>query len=265
VLASTTSDLYHTLTKELIDAGGYTTIISEPSQNYIIAVPSEDVISSICLVAHIDTVRSMHDEPVNLIIQRHKVTNRSGVLGADDRAGVFAILEIIKLSEVKPIVIFTNFEESGGKGVKALIRDKKLEPYLSSIDLFIELDRQGHNDWVYYYANQHRELREWIEYYGYIEARGSYSDVFDLSIAYHIPHFNLSVGYYGQHSDEEYLDLQSLAICIDNVGEMLMEGAPRVKLTSKNFIREYKQFPLRRAQSQWQSQDGLSGVHTFLF
>ena len=70
----------------------------------------------IALVAHLDTV---HRTPVRDLYydQSKGVLWSPEGIGADDRAGVFAILNIIK-SGLKPSVIFTKDEEQGGNEIE---------------------------------------------------------------------------------------------------------------------------------------------------
>jgi putative aminopeptidase FrvX len=67
-------------------------------------------------------------------------------LGADDRAGVFAIIKILQ-SGLRPHIIFTTDEETGGYGAKALTSNAC--PF-QDVRYFIELDRQGALDCVFY-------------------------------------------------------------------------------------------------------------------
>ena len=95
--------------------------------NYIFAVPKK-ASNHIMLVSHMDTVKR---GKVKLIENNGIVTNAHGVLGADDRAGVFAILEIankcIKGGQPLPYLLFTNYEECGGLGVKQFCKDRIAE------------------------------------------------------------------------------------------------------------------------------------------
>ena len=67
-------------------------------------------------------------------------------LGADDRAGVFAIIQIIKKG-LRPHIIFTTDEESGAWGATALSKEQC--PF-EDLRYVIELDRRGSNDCVFY-------------------------------------------------------------------------------------------------------------------
>ena len=72
----------------------------------------------IMLVAHLDTV--FKQPPKNIYYDKEEgvIWSPQG-LGADDRAGVFAICQIIKAG-LRPHIIFTTDEEVGGLGARAL-------------------------------------------------------------------------------------------------------------------------------------------------
>lgn len=180
--------------------------------------------SPICLVAHVDTVSF---GTLNMVLKwnRNVIRNTEGILGADDRAGVFAILEIVESAKKSglpmPSVIFTNYEESGGRGVKELIKSKVFDT--SNTKLFVELDRKGSNEYVYYTSSLPREVKDYVESFGYIQKDGSYSDIMDLAFEYHIPAVNLSIGYYSQHTQFETLHYDEMFLNINRVKDMLKD------------------------------------------
>lgn len=185
--------------------------------NYIFAVPKQ-ASNHIMLVSHMDTVK--RSSKVKLIDNNGVITNANGVLGADDRAGVFAILEIanrcIKNKGPLPYLLFTNYEECGGLGVRRFCKDKIDVNVIPDIYLMIELDRRGINDAVYY-SEPEAALKPIIESVGYKEAWGSYSDVSTLSDFNDIAHVNLSIGYFNEHTKNEMLVSQIVWYAIDNV------------------------------------------------
>lgn len=181
--------------------------------------------SNICLVAHMDTVRTK--KKVRLKYDGQKVTNKNGILGADDRAGIYAVYEIarkcIDNGVELPSILITNHEEIGGIGVKSFIDDKN---EVSHIELFIEMDRQGLNDYVFYNSVSKGccGLAELLEENHFVEAIGSYSDIYDLSKAYNIPSVNISTGYFNEHTKREYLMLNYLELNINRVFNIVNVG-----------------------------------------
>jgi len=74
----------------------------------------------IMLVAHLDTVFKTH--PIHIYLDRqYNVMWSPEGLGADDRAGVFAIIKIIQAG-YRPHICLTTDEECGGIGASALIK-----------------------------------------------------------------------------------------------------------------------------------------------
>ena len=75
----------------------------------------------VCLVAHLDTVEKK--PPSDIFYDKEQgVMWSPQLLGADDRAGVYAIIQIIEAG-YKPHVIFTTDEEIGALGAQKLIED----------------------------------------------------------------------------------------------------------------------------------------------
>ena len=110
------------------------------TKDYLVAIGDIPV----ALVAHLDTV---YRTPVSNLYydQRKGVLWSPDGLGADDRAGIFAVLKILQ-DGYRPSVIFTTDEEKGGVGASALAMNPCPIPNLKYM---IELDRRGSNDCVF--------------------------------------------------------------------------------------------------------------------
>ncbi len=97
--------------------------------NIYIDVKGDDKRSGALLLnAHIDTVK--HDKPIKPIIKNGIITSdKKTILGADNKAGVAVIMELLKIIKEKPFphppiqVIFTVQEETGLKGSKNIRRN----------------------------------------------------------------------------------------------------------------------------------------------
>lgn len=169
--------------------------------------------NGILLVAHLDTItrcnspRNKKPRPFNLCESNGLLFAENSVLGADDRAGVYAIKKILE-SVPECSVLFTNFEEAGGIGVKTFIKDHPMA--LLEHTLFIEIDRRGIDQFTHYMPDIDPNLEDIANTFNFNYEIGSYSDVSDLSKHYKIPHINLSAGYYNEHSAKEYLDYKTL-------------------------------------------------------
>lgn len=181
-------------------------------KNYIVACGDIPV----ALVAHLDTV---FDEPPREVFYdiRKGVCWSPDGLGADDRAGVFAILNIIQRG-LRPHVIFTMGEEVGGIGAQALA-----ENYLFKELLYmIELDRQGENDMVFYQCYCPAFI-SYVGKFGFLEKLGSYSDISFLMDKWRTCGVNLSIGYKDEHSYGELLYVDAMFATINKVIEMLKD------------------------------------------
>ncbi len=185
--------------------------------------------SNICLVAHCDTVERAKNVKLN-IVQTDDTYHCNGksALGADDRAGVYAIANIYNKIINKPHIILTFEEEIGGRGIKQFIQDHDQMPF--NVDFFIELDRRGNNDYIDYSGRLPKEIAIWVESFGWEYNFGTYSDVADLTRAYDIPHMNLSIGYYNQHTNREYVVISEVETIIERVIKMLESSMPEFKL-----------------------------------
>ena len=172
------------------------------------------------LVAHLDTVHKlpaydMYHDPFK------KVFWSPYGIGADDRAGVFGILEILKLG-YRPSVIFCCQEESGGIGAAHLVTDYP-EP-VSKLKYLVELDRQGKDDSVFYRCDN-KEFENMINKFGFQTSLGSFSDISILAPAWGIAAVNLSIGYYNEHSLEEIWRYAETMETIEKVCKILEYAA----------------------------------------
>ena len=177
----------------------------------------------ICLVAHMDTVFKM--SPFDIYFDREKgVLWSPEGLGADDRAGVFAILKILqflgKENKKKPSIIFTCNEESGCIGASQLILDYQDSPM--KLKYIIQLDRRGIDDCVFY-DNDNKEFIKFISEYGFTENWGTFSDISVICPTWGIAGVNLSVGYEDEHLEIETLHVEPLYSTIAKVYKMILE------------------------------------------
>ena len=176
----------------------------------------------ICLVAHLDTVFD------NSICLNKSVfyDREQGVLwspdgaGFDDRAGIFAIVKILQ-SGLRPHIILCCDEEVGGKGAAAVTKSYPFGlPF--SCNYFIELDRAGYDDMVFYNCNN-PEFTSYVKKFGFIEQFGSFTDISILCPHFKIAGVNLSIGYELEHSTSEFLYLKGLFRTVTKVKKMLQE------------------------------------------
>jgi hypothetical protein len=186
-------------------------------------IPKETV-RKVCLVAHIDTV---HDEPMGpkrLVRENGIITSPHG-LGADDRAGVWAGLYVYNTSapDLQPYLLLCDQEERHGIGAREaatrfgdIIRSDR-------ITYFIEIDRRGRNEAVFY-SEEPAKFRNYVKSFGFIESRGSFSDISILGPAAGKCAVNVSAGYYKAHTLDESLNIAELMETVDKVKLMLQDN-----------------------------------------
>ncbi len=205
--------------------------------------------SDVLLIAHTDTV----NKPPEYVFHdtRKNVLFAPGGLGADDRAGVYAILSIIKTHKCD--VLFTSGEESGGIGARAFVKDY---PANLGYKMGIQLDRRGRNDAVFY-DNDSEKFHEYIYGYGFKEAHGSFSDISIIGPRWEFNTVNLSVGYRNEHTGHEHLYVDELYATIAKVKNMLSNPIP---------VFEYVEYTSTWAGTSWYRGSGglLDGGYKYL-
>lgn len=172
----------------------------------------------IALVAHLDTVFKNPPNEIYYDKEKNVMWSPDG-LGADDRAGVFAILKIIQTG-YRPTIIFTTDEEIGGVGAEKLTYDYPEAPW--KINYIIELDRCGVDDCVFYDCDN-KKFISYVESFGFKEQFGSFSDISEICPAWGVAGVNLSIGYQNEHSVIETLNITNWKATIHKVCTMLRE------------------------------------------
>ena len=191
----------------------------------------------VALVAHLDTVFA--EPPKNIYYDERKgvIWSPDG-LGADDRAGVFAILKIVKHG-LRPHIIFTTDEEKGGLGAAQLTTVEKTHPF-KKLKYIIQLDRRGVNDCVFYDCDNKKFIK-YIESFGFVEEIGSFSDISILCPAWKVAGVNLSIGYEDEHSFTETLHVNAMLATIKTVINMLRvaDTAPSFKFIPAKWYEKF--------------------------
>lgn len=213
------------------------------TKDYIVAIG--DI--PIALIAHMDTV---FKTPVSDLYydQRKGVLWSPDGLGADDRAGIFAIIKILQ-DGLRPSIILTTGEEDGGVGACALATAYPDCP-IPGLKYMIELDRRGSNDCVFYdcYCP---EFVDYVESFGFCERWGSFTDISFLMPEWEIVGVNLSVGYEDEHTHIEILNIGPLFDTIQKVKKMLQETN----------IPDFKYDELTVSNSIWWRKADIYGQH----
>lgn len=169
-------------------------------------------------------------------------------LGADDRAGVWGIWKIYNTmpKTLRPALLFTDGEESGCIGARDAI--KEWAELLGTAMCFIELDRKGHNDAVYY-NTEPEAWRKVFSRHGFKTTTGTTSDVSVLGRETNVCTVNLSIGYMDHHRPHEHL-YATVAESITSKVERIIRELTAMKTQWTN-----KKAPVKPAQKNYDYDD----------
>jgi hypothetical protein len=128
-----------------------------------------------------------------------------GGLGADDRSGVAMAVRLLHDGH-RPHIFFPSGEESGLMGTRTFI--KNFDPTKLKINFMFQFDRQGNTDIVNYDDVSKELVNHFTQKHFVYTDMCSFTDIKDLMPFFGVSGVNFSVGYTGQHSAHEVLDLQ---------------------------------------------------------
>ena len=164
------------------------------------------------------------DNKTNIRLYRDKDKKCQTSLGADDKNGIWVILQLLQLGKEINFA-FCHSEEIGGAGSTQIVEDEELGEFIANCKYGIIIDRRNAHDIIGYGNSYCMGLDDRLESfakergYGYKCAHGSISDADRFSKI--IECVNLSCGYYEPHLSSEYTNLNelwnTLQFCIDMV------------------------------------------------
>ncbi len=199
----------------------FTTIRSpkEASSKWTLLMP-KDILPSAkipILIAHTDLHPNLkHPTVDNLEYENDQFTCPTG-LGADDRAGIFAITQLIPHMSYMPFaVLFPDEEEVGLKGSYAFIRSRSYTEIDKHASMYISIDRRrnknGSASLATYGVNNDALNKKVGKLLSRDVIRGSSTDCRALAAAstHKVPCFNLSCGYDKEHTKDEILYFKEL-------------------------------------------------------
>lgn len=177
----------------------------------------------VALCAHMDTI---FDHPPTEIFwdKEQQVILGNYGLGADDRVGIYAIMNLLSAG-YRPTIILTTDEESGNIGAQVIIRLITKVPI--ELKYIIQLDRRGEKDCVFYDC-WNEEFMDYVINFGFDINFGSYSDISSICPAWGVAGVNLSIGYKDEHTFRERLYVNHMLATIEKVKSML-DDADNVK------------------------------------
>ena len=206
----------------------------------------------VLLVAHLDTVHKGKPELVCYDSEQEILWSPSG-LGADDRAGVYAAMQLSKQFNVD--VLFTHGEESGGKGASAFIRDYPSN--LARYKMLIQLDRRGSHDAVFY-CNRAEDFHAYITDAGFVKAYGSFSDISIIAPVWRVNAVNLSIGFISEHTLYEHLKLAWMRNTMVKLVNLFAEPIPSFEYKEADY-KTYYSNDRKYTASDWDDIDDICG------
>lgn len=180
-----------------------------------------DIENKPLLSAHMDTVQDSMDSKLAPFIDirgSSRILSGYGVIGGDDKCGLYLILSLLKYEKFN--FLFTVQEEEGGKGSSDFIEQNNIK----NIPYGLVLDRRGSSDIICDF-NEYgtKELEDALievgRVFSYKSSYGTFSDADYISKQ--ISCANLSVGYYSPHSKDEYVILDDLEVAQEYIHEIL--------------------------------------------
>lgn len=162
------------------------------------------------LNAHMDSVQGVMQFPSDMKFQRSdkgQIFKGDYCLGADDKVGLYIALNYLR-DNPNTNFLFTQGEETGLLGVTDWVRNYSKS--LDRVTFGLTLDRRGAGDILCtqnsYGTQEFEDILAEVSAtggHGFTPARGTCSDADKLSN--YISCANLSVGYYGAHTQSEYV------------------------------------------------------------
>lgn len=164
-----------------------------------------------------------------LRLNKNTMHEKRRCLGADDRAGIFAILEIAKELDASemPNILLLNDEEIGCVGARDFILEQNKKdklPFEIKNNFMIEFDRRG--DDVVFYDTDSKEFQDLMKTaFNRDSAIGSSSDIRQFQGAWKINSANVAVGYSNEHTKNEHIVLETLFETIKQAVELFKNKA----------------------------------------
>lgn len=183
-----------------------------------------------CVAAHLDEIHNPCEREVVIegdrIFTVDRLWNRVGC-GADDKNGIWIILNLLHSEPVLKVAMFVQEERAWGiagcRGAHAC--DMK---WFDNVKYILECDRKGASDVVFIgKAETHLCDPDFIPHalldkYGYEMVRGGKTDVVELKMrGLKIPVCNIGCGYYDAHWNSEYTLFPELQNCLNFVMEVI--------------------------------------------
>ena len=183
-----------------------------------------------CVAAHLDEIHSpCQRETVidgDIIYTVDRLWNRVGC-GADDKNGLWVIMNLLYSEPVLKVALFVQEERDGElAGCRgASVCDLS---FFSDVEYVLECDRKGASDVVNVGKGETSLCdsgfipEHLLHKYGYGMVKGGKTDVVELKMrGLKIPVCNISCGYYNAHKNSEYTKFSELQNCLDFIKDII--------------------------------------------
>ena len=183
-----------------------------------------------CVAAHLDEIHAPCQREVvvegDIIYTVNELWNRVGC-GADDKNGLWIVLNLLQTEPILKVALFVQEERDGDlagcRGARACALS-----FFDNVKYIIECDRKGASDVVCIgkgdieLCNPDFISQPILQKYGYEMVEGGKTDVVELKMrGLNIPVCNVSCGYYNAHKNSEYTRFSELKNCLDFVKSFL--------------------------------------------
>lgn len=179
-----------------------------------------------CVAAHLDEIHSPCEREVvveeDRIFTVDRLWNRVGC-GADDKNGLWVVMNLLLTEPVLKAVLFVQEERSGETGGCRGAGACDLS-FFDDVKYILECDRKGASDVVSIGKDGIKLCdadfipQTLLDKYDYKMVKGGKTDVVELKMrGLKIPVCNISCGYYNAHKNSEYSIFSDLQNCLDFV------------------------------------------------
>lgn len=182
--------------------------------------------NSVLLVAHADSV--WDDKEIKLGQTDHRLfsVNEKSGCRADDRCGITMLWKLRNLGHA---LLIPDGEEKHGQGSEFLMGQEDWRKEINKHQFAIQMDRMNDAD-LAFYGVASNQFKDWCEkqFKGYKRLHGMWTDICNLCSEYRhktdcLDGVNISVGYYRQHTTEEYVELsewhRTLSLLYENLSK----------------------------------------------
>jgi hypothetical protein len=204
--------------------------------------------SDVMFTSHLDTATSANTDVNHVIVDNIIKTDGKSILGADDKAGVTIMLNMIK-NNIPGLYYFFLGEEVGCVGSKKVAGVQK-ETKIEGINKVISFDRRGTNSIITYQsskrcasdtfgkalADQFNSVNDTFKYE--IDPTGVLTDSIQF-ISIYSECTNISVGYQSEHTFSETQDIEHLEKLAEACLKIDWNGLPVERDPSVEEYRSY--------------------------